>query len=57
MNNSIITIDDNKNLMWKGKAYKCTIGEGGINKNKVEGDNCTPSGSYKLLKILYRISI
>ena len=33
---------------------KCAVGKGGIAKNKVEGDKCTPRGEYKLEYIYYR---
>jgi len=33
---------------------KCAVGKGGITKNKVEGDKCTPKGEYKLEYIYYR---
>lgn len=37
-----------------GKTYTCSIGKNGITDNKVEGDSCTPSGTYPLREILYR---
>ena len=33
---------------------KCAVGKGGITKNKVEGDRCTPKGEYKLGYVYYR---
>ena len=32
----------------------CAIGVNGITKNKIEGDGCTPYGSYKFREIYYR---
>ena len=33
---------------------KCALGKGGIIKNKVEGDGCTPKGKYKIGDLFYR---
>lgn len=33
---------------------KCSIGYNGLSNNKSEGDGCTPVGSFKIIKILYR---
>ena len=32
----------------------CSIGKGGITKNKVEGDLCTPAGMWALKRVFYR---
>jgi len=49
------------NIKLKGKylhylnyKIKCAIGKNGVTKNKLEGDLKTPSGIFKLKKILYR---
>ena len=34
--------------------YKCSIGYNGLTKKKSEGDGCTPTGTFKINKILYR---
>ena len=34
--------------------YKCSIGHNGLSNNKSEGDGCTPIGTFKINKILYR---
>jgi L,D-peptidoglycan transpeptidase YkuD (ErfK/YbiS/YcfS/YnhG family) len=41
-------------LEWQGKSYKCYIGKGGVKQDKIEGDGCTPAGTFPLRKILYR---
>ena len=33
---------------------KCCIGKGGIKKNKIEGDNCTPKGIFKIGNLFFR---
>ena len=44
----------NNYLLIKNKSFKCAIGLGGLTKNKVEGDHCTPIGKFKFDKIYYR---
>ena len=44
----------NKVLKYKNFLYKCAIGKNGITNNKIEGDNCTPSGIYSIDQIYYR---
>ncbi len=41
-------------LICQGQKYKCSIGYNGLTMNKSEGDGCTPLGTYKINKILYR---
>ena len=41
-------------LQNQDQKYKCSIGYNGLNKNKNEGDGCTPIGTFKINKILYR---
>ena len=41
-------------LSYKGKKYKCILGKSGVIANKVEGDGCTPAGSFLLKRVLYR---
>ena len=35
-------------------AVRCALGRGGIAATKVEGDGCTPVGSFPLRRLLYR---
>ena len=41
-------------LIHRGQKYKCSIGYNGLSDNKLEGDGCTPTGTFKINKILYR---
>ena len=41
-------------LINQSQKYKCSIGYNGLSKNKIEGDGCTPIGTFKINKILYR---
>ncbi len=36
-----------------GGQYRCSIGKNGITDAKVEGDGCTPSGTYPLRAVFY----
>ncbi len=41
-------------LINENLKFKCAIGYNGLSNNKYEGDGCTPIGSFKIIKILYR---
>ena len=41
-------------LNYQNQKYKCSIGYNGLTNNKSEGDGCTPIGTFKINKILYR---
>ena len=41
-------------LINHSQKYKCSIGFNGLSENKSEGDGCTPIGTFKINKILYR---
>jgi len=41
-------------LRFKNLKFRCALGKAGINKKKIEGDNITPKGIFKILKIYYR---
>tara|TARA_B100000686_G_scaffold30238_1_gene30953 strand:+ start:1589 stop:2083 length:495 start_codon:yes stop_codon:yes gene_type:complete len=44
-----------KNFIYIGEfKLKCCIGKGGIKINKIEGDNATPRGIYKIGNLFYR---
>tara|TARA_A100001015_G_C15019744_1_gene727349 strand:+ start:1249 stop:1743 length:495 start_codon:yes stop_codon:yes gene_type:complete len=44
----------NNQLFVKDKIFECAIGKKGLTDNKLEGDLCTPLGSYYFNKIYYR---
>ena len=50
----MIKVDIRGFLYFKEKSYKCVIGKNGARKNKVEGDGCTPLGTFSLGPIFYR---
>jgi L,D-peptidoglycan transpeptidase YkuD (ErfK/YbiS/YcfS/YnhG family) len=41
-------------LKYKDSKFKCALGKSGVGKKKIEGDNITPQGTYKVIKIYYR---
>tara|TARA_Y100000768_G_C23829014_1_gene610367 strand:- start:415 stop:909 length:495 start_codon:yes stop_codon:yes gene_type:complete len=41
-------------LVSENRKYKCSIGYNGLTKNKSEGDGCSPIGTFKINRILYR---
>jgi L,D-peptidoglycan transpeptidase YkuD (ErfK/YbiS/YcfS/YnhG family) len=41
-------------LRFKKLKFKCALGKAGIKKKSKEGDNITPSGAFKIIKIYYR---
>jgi len=45
---------NNKNLYFNNNKVKCAIGKRGIKQKKIEGDQITPKGKFKILGILYR---
>ena len=50
----MIIVKKNRYLIFKNLKFRCSVGKGGI-KNKIkEGDNITPKGIFKLLKLYYR---
>jgi len=50
----MIIINKSKYLKYKDLKFKCALGKAGIRKKKIEGDNITPKGIYKIIKIYYR---
>jgi L,D-peptidoglycan transpeptidase YkuD (ErfK/YbiS/YcfS/YnhG family) len=41
-------------LKYKNFKFRCALGENGIKKKVKEGDNITPIGIFKIIKIYYR---
>ena len=50
----MIYINKSSYLRYKNLKFKCAIGKAGIGEKKIEGDNITPKGTYKIIKIYYR---
>ena len=50
----MIIINKSKYLKYENLKFKCSVGKAGIGFKKKEGDNITPIGSYKIIKIFYR---
>ena len=50
----MIIVKRSENLLFKNLKFKCSLGKNGVAKNKVEGDKCTPSGTYRLKQVFYR---
>jgi L,D-peptidoglycan transpeptidase YkuD (ErfK/YbiS/YcfS/YnhG family) len=41
-------------LKYKNFKFRCALGKAGINEKKIEGDNVTPQGTYRIIKVFYR---
>ena len=41
-------------LIYKNLKLRCALGKAGIKKKIIEGDNITPKGIFKIIKIYYR---
>ena len=50
----IIKLKNKDTLICDDFQFKCSIGKNGLRKNKLEGDNCTPKGTFTLGPIYYR---
>ena len=50
----IIKLKNKDTLICDDFQFKCSIGKSGLRKNKLEGDNCTPKGTFTLGPIYYR---
>jgi L,D-peptidoglycan transpeptidase YkuD (ErfK/YbiS/YcfS/YnhG family) len=50
----MIVVKKSGYLLFKNYKFKCAIGKNGIKKKIKEGDNITPKGVFKLIKIYYR---
>ena len=49
-----ITLKNKYTLKIDDFKFKCCIGKNGTKKNKIEGDKCTPKGTFKLGTLYYR---
>lgn len=43
-----------RGLRFLGRVFPCTIGRGGVTRNKAEGDGATPRGTHRLVGMLFR---
>ncbi len=50
----MIIINKSGYLKYKNLKFKCALGKSGIGNKKIEGDNITPNGVFKIIKIYYR---
>jgi L,D-peptidoglycan transpeptidase YkuD (ErfK/YbiS/YcfS/YnhG family) len=50
----MIIINKSGVLKYNNLSFRCTLGKAGIGRKKKEGDNITPKGNYKIVRILYR---
>jgi len=50
----MIIINKSSYLKYENFRFRCALGKAGIGKKKKEGDNITPKGLYKIVKIYYR---
>ncbi|MGQ9366317.1 L,D-transpeptidase family protein [Azospirillum sp. ST 5-10] len=41
-------------LRWPGGEVRCTLGRGGVRRDKREGDGATPAGRFPLRRVLWR---
>ena len=41
-------------LKYKNLKFRCALGKAGVKKKTIEGDNITPRGIFKIIKIYYR---
>ena len=50
----LIYLKNKDTLIFDEFKFRCSIGKNGITNNKIEGDNCTPIGTFKLGPLYYR---
>ena len=50
----MIIINKSGYLKYKNHKFKCALGKAGIGNKKIEGDNITPKGIFKIVDIYYR---
>jgi L,D-peptidoglycan transpeptidase YkuD (ErfK/YbiS/YcfS/YnhG family) len=51
---NMIIINKSGYLKYKDLKFKCALGKAGIGKKKIEGDNITPEGVFRIVRIYYR---
>ena len=50
----MIFINKSGFIRYKNLKFKCTLGKAGVGEKKIEGDNITPIGVYRILNVYYR---
>ena len=50
----IIRLKKKGTLICDDFQFRCSIGKNGLKKNKMEGDNCTPVGTFSLGPVYFR---
>jgi L,D-peptidoglycan transpeptidase YkuD (ErfK/YbiS/YcfS/YnhG family) len=50
----MIIVRKSGELIYKNLKYRCAIGKAGIKKKQKEGDNITPKGTFKIIRVYYR---
>ena len=50
----IIKLKNKDTLICDDFKFRCSIGKNGLKKNKLEGDNCTPTGTFSLGPVYFR---
>jgi len=50
----MIIINKSGLIKYKNFKFRCALGKAGIGEKKREGDNITPTGTFKMVKIYYR---
>ena len=50
----MIIIKKSGYLEYKNLKFRCALGKAGIKKKKKEGDDITPEGKFKIIKVYYR---
>lgn len=41
-------------LRFAGRVFPCSVGRGGVTRDKREGDGATPAGTHRIVGLLYR---
>jgi L,D-peptidoglycan transpeptidase YkuD (ErfK/YbiS/YcfS/YnhG family) len=50
----MIIINKSGYLKYKNLKFRCALGKNGVGVKKIEGDNITPKGTYKIIKVYHR---
>ena len=50
----MIIVKNSGFLKYKNLKFRCALGKAGIKRKRKEGDNITPKGIFKIIKIYYR---